>query len=64
MNRFFLTAAIILVLVSCKSDDDGGGQQIDLTGKIVIPATTQDTVLFITAVDNVSLPIFIFCFAR
>lgn len=59
MNRFFLATAMILILASCKSDDNGGGLQIDLTGKIVIPAATQDTVLFIAGVDNVSLPVFI-----
>ncbi|OEK00871.1 hypothetical protein BFP97_04815 [Roseivirga sp. 4D4] len=59
MNRFFIAAAMILVLVSCKSDDDGGGMQQDLSGKIVIPNATRDTVLFVNAIDNVSLPIFI-----
>ncbi|MFY0592026.1 dienelactone hydrolase family protein [Roseivirga sp.] len=58
MNRFFLALAMILFLNACKSDDEGQ-PVIDLTGKFVIPATTRDTVLFATSVDNVSIPIFI-----
>lgn len=59
MNRFYLVTAMVLILASCKSDDNGGGLQIDLTGKIVIPDATRDTVLFVNSVDNVSLPIFL-----
>jgi len=59
MNRFFLATAMILFLASCKSDDDGGLPAVDLTGKIIIPANTRDTVLFATSIDNISIPIFI-----
>lgn len=59
MKRLFLALAIVLVITACKSDDNGGGLQIDLTGKIVIPTGTRDTVLFVNSVDNISLPIFI-----
>ncbi|OEK04667.1 dienelactone hydrolase family protein [Roseivirga misakiensis] len=59
MNRFFLALGMVLFLSSCKSDDDGGAPQVDLTGKIVIPENTRDTVLFATSVDNISIPIFI-----
>ncbi len=59
MNRFFIAVAVILVISSCKSDDDGAGSPPDLSGKIVIPDSTRDTVLFVSAIDNVSLPVFI-----
>lgn len=59
MNRFFLASAMVLLLASCKSDDNGGGLQVDLSGKIIIPNGTRDTVLFVNSIDNVSLPIFI-----
>ncbi|MBO3697207.1 dienelactone hydrolase family protein [Roseivirga sp. E12] len=59
MNRFFLATAMILILASCKTEDDSGGPLIDLTGKIVIPNATRDTVLFVNAIDNIQLPIFI-----
>ena len=60
MNRFFLWCLLALFVFSC-SDDDGSDNDPgpDLSGKIVIPASTRDTVLFITAVDNVSLPVFV-----
>lgn len=59
MNRFFLASAMVLLLASCKTDDNGGGLQVDLTGKIIIPTNTRDTILFVNSVDNISLPIFI-----
>ncbi|WP_323755888.1 hypothetical protein [Roseivirga sp.] len=55
--KVYLYALFICLLASCK--DAKNTDPIDLSGKIVIPATTQDTVLFVTSVDNFSLPVFI-----
>ena len=56
----FGTALTLVFLSACGgSDDPGTDDPIDLTGKIVIPFSTQDTVLFITSVDNVSLPLIV-----
>jgi dienelactone hydrolase len=58
--RYLSILAIFLFLFSCGDDDDPGTDPaIDLTGKIVIPNTTVDTVLFFTSVDNLQLPLFI-----
>ena len=55
-----LLALTLFILESCGGDDTPKGDSgIDLTGKIVIPAATQDTVLFFNSVDNTSIPIFI-----
>ncbi len=58
MNRLFSIVTLILLLNACK-DDGGNTPQPDLTGKIVIPDTTQDTTLFFTSIDNVSIPVHI-----
>ena len=59
--RFGLSLLLVLTIASCGSTDDEPiiEDPIDLAGKIVIPTTTQDTVLFFNSVDNFSLPIFI-----
>ena len=52
---------IVALLWACEttsSDDDGDtGEAIDLTGKIVIPAGTRDTVLFVSSFGDVEIPI-------
>ncbi len=60
--RLSFCLLLALSLVSCSDGDDDSPSPepgIDLTGKIVIPASTADTVLFFNSVDNVSLPVFI-----
>lgn len=60
MKRFFLLSLMALLVFSCNDDNSSDdGTDIDLTGKIVIPSSMRDTVLFVTAVDNVSLPVFV-----
>lgn len=52
LSLLFLT----LFAFSC---DKKESNPIDLSGKIVIPESTQDTVLFFNSVDDISIPVFI-----
>lgn len=53
---FFSLLFLTIIAFSCDKKEPN---PIDLTGKIVIPESTQDTVLFFNSVDNVSIPVFI-----
>ncbi|MCE7992950.1 MAG: hypothetical protein HEP71_13260 [Roseivirga sp.] len=61
MKTQILLYTLLLIMVSNCSDEpvDPVEPPIDLTGKIVIPPGTRDTVLFFNAVDNVMLPVYI-----
>lgn len=61
MKRPLLLYFLLLIGFSNCSDNavDPIEPPIDLSGKIVIPAGTQDTVLFFNAIDNVMLPVYI-----
>jgi dienelactone hydrolase len=54
---FFLCTVFTCLFFSCERSKDI--DPIDFSEKIIIPTTTQDTILFFTSVDNFSLPVFI-----
>lgn len=58
IKKILAVAILSLAVISCK-DDNGSNPEPDLTGKIVIPNSTQDTTLFFTSIDNVSIPVHI-----
>ena len=59
MKNILRILMALLLVTSCKDDegDDPQPEPIDLTGKVVIPAHTRDTVLFFNSIDNVSIPV-------
>ena len=63
MQRYLVLLSLTILLSACGGDGappampNPGTNEPDLTGKIVIPLSTRDTVLFATSVDNVQLPI-------
>lgn len=64
MKKWMLCALALVSMLACSDtetepDTDPIDPPLDLSGKIVIPATTRDTVLFFTGIDQVSLPVFI-----
>ena len=64
MKKYILFAVALVGLLACSEPDNEPDfsptePPLDLSGKIVIPSTTRDTVLFFTGIDGVSLPLYI-----
>jgi len=60
--RYFIPLVLLVILSSCKDDDstDPMDQEVDLSGKFVIPSSTTDTVLFVrNSIDKIEIPIVI-----